>query len=157
MGLDITAYEKVVLVEAMLLKEKTREADELGGELFVYYDGFEARGDGLVEGIYRTEGKMLKIPMGSYSGYNRWREELAGLLGKTPEQMWKEPAGDPFWELVNFADNDGFLGPVTCAKLARDFKEYEAKVGEIGDFARSYRRVMAGLEIAAGAGILQFH
>lgn len=66
---------------------------------------------------------------GSYSGYNRWREELSRFaFDREPQGVWDHPdkyAGKPFFEIVHFSDCEGCLGPEVAAKLAADFDEYE--------------------------------
>lgn len=74
---------------------------------------------------------------GSYSSYNHWRENLAQLAGYPKKGSsargashaagaW-EASGGPFWELINFSDCEGTIGPRMCSKLHGDFLEWRAK------------------------------
>jgi len=58
---------------------------------------------------------------GSYSGYGEWRNSLATVAGfRSARHAWENAHSGPFFELLNFADNDGVIGPEVSAKLARD-------------------------------------
>jgi len=69
---------------------------------------------------------------GSYSGYNTWRNDLAMTMGwlSGVEGAWEEGEqyGPPFMELINFPDNEGYIGPVVSEKLYQDFVKYEDQV-----------------------------
>ena len=146
MGLDITAYEKVELVHAGTYNEAYVDDDDL---VYLYNHDFPERSDGFVEGYYRFgAGDTCRFRAGSYSGYSRYRDRLAALVGTTAEAMWKLPvnAESPpaFFEQINFADNEGFLGPKTCTKLLADYEAHIAKVPDGSelyddDFATLYR------------------
>lgn len=163
MGLDITAYEKVTLIRA---DEPGVDWDEEDGTDQLYSTHWPERADGLVDGVYRYGGEVLGFRAGSYSGYNRWREDLAKLLGTTPEKVWSDPKPGPFLELIAFADNEGVIGPVTSAKLARDFAEYAGKAETFAAtlplsdgpyWLGKYRSWQRAFEIAAKGGAVKFH
>jgi hypothetical protein len=164
MGLDITAYQKVELVEAMpfaVLKAR--------GFQHRFYDSFDHvylcnelhfadRSDDLAEGFYlHTAGKSLGFRAGSYGGYNQWRAALADMVGTPCVDVWKDPKPGPFVELINFSDCDGFIGPKTAAKLARDFEEHASKAGTAGNFAESYGEWSRAFALAAIGGVVKFH
>lgn len=132
---------------------------------------FPGRADELEDGAiyaFTTCEKCLDL---SYGGYNDFRNELAGLAGY-PQAMhsskrqfrhdagaWLQSSG-PFWELINFADNEGCIGPRVCAKLAKDFGEFQSKAERlfpVGYFLETYNKLRAGVEAAAnGNGCLEF-
>lgn len=84
--------------------------------------------------------------IGSYSYYNRWRDSLAQLAGYKKRKyeylagvvresacvdLWKGVVTEGiFYELINFTDCDGFLGPLTCQKLSQDFIDFQKKIDE---------------------------
>ncbi len=174
MGLDITAYEKVILKEAVSL-EALRKIDwkhplyDDGDYQFLYSSGFDEHADGLPEGFYLTEGsREHRFRAGSYHGYNEWRAMLAKLVGTTPKQVWagSEDAAVrelPFFELINFSDCEGFFGPKTSAKLAADFRELRPKAEATyakdrhGAFMRCYDDWQKAFELASGGGVVVFH
>jgi hypothetical protein len=161
MGLDITAYSK-------LMATNDPDADYIGSQS----PEFAARADGLAEGRYAAA-KTIHFRAGSYSGYNEWREMLAELAGypkrwhepgyKAGREMhaqgaWEAPSG-PFWELINFSDCEGYIGPKTSAKLAQDFADFQAKADEVPDdwFRNRYAEWRKAFELARDDGAVDFH
>jgi hypothetical protein len=48
------------------------------------------------------------------------------MLGVEPREVWDNPdkwRDQPFYGLINFADNEGCIGPVWSARLAKEFTE----------------------------------
>ena len=120
MGLDISAYSRLI---------PATESED-GIRVFAADPAFMPRLDGRAEGCYaRTpETEELRFRAGSYSGYSDWRRELSRLIqGREPEAVWGDPQG-PFAELIYFSDCEGAIGPITSAKLARDFHAHYAAV-----------------------------
>jgi hypothetical protein len=185
MGLDISYYRKVTLVEAITL-EQLKAKDwkhplyDDGKHVFLWNaEEFEERGDGLVAGFYlkspwkndynlrtqhETEGG--RFGAGSYHGYNLWREWLAGLVYVTPQAVWKGAIPSHFGEIINFPDNEGFIGPKTSAKLAKDFEAFAEKVKTVRSAQPSiepswkadlFFDFMKAFQNAAGEGIVDFH
>lgn len=163
MGLDITAYESVDFVRPRVDGEEERE-----GEIYLYSDDhFRDRADGLADGIYQIAGKHLHVRAGSYSGYNEWRDQLARMIGTTADRVF---AGDDkpidFYELINFSDCEGFIGPKTCAKLAADFAKHHDRAVQHGKsfndmdyWIGKYHQWSDAFALAAsmGKGIVEFH
>jgi hypothetical protein len=92
--------------------------------------------DGNAEGWYSGENAKRGFAS-SYSGYGRLRNALAEIgMGVPPETVWEDDslAGEPFYRLVFFADNEGALGPETCKLLAGQFAE------KSGDAIRYFRQ-----------------
>ncbi|MGF6153992.1 hypothetical protein [Pseudomonas fluorescens] len=171
MGLDITAYRKLVLTP-----DAERDED---GEL-VDYDNYTTFYDnkdfpGRIEGItpkaaYKVEGDCCGLSAG-YGGYNAWRNQLAQLAGYPLghyEQYgrqadsycvacWNGESG-PFAEQINFSDCEGTIGPVVSAKLAKDYAAFAEKAEAIGGyFWEKYQEWKAAFECAADSGAVSFH
>jgi hypothetical protein len=124
---------------------------------------------GCYEVTEKTE--VFRFRAGSYGGYNHWRRELAdqfnpyrraadgGDLPPTPE--------GPFYELIWFADNEGTLATMACAKLAIDFQTHaEAYRKRWSDSAvameaeyniQRYEDWTKAFLLAADGGMVDFH
>jgi hypothetical protein len=98
-----------------------------------------------------------------YEGYGKWREALAGAaLGVDIGGVWANPdawADQPFYELLNFADNEGVIGPDAAFDLLSDFGGCYPKAPEGWD-QLEWKRVGAawidGLALAANGGLVRF-
>lgn len=131
----------------------------------------ECPGDLAVLSDARAVTEELGFQAGSYSGYNRWRENLCLFAhGVDPETIWFAEdvwEGKPFFELILFSDAQGTIGPETSAKLAKDFAFYElhclSRAQEIPDegerewFIEKYEDWRAAFELAAQDGFVIFH
>jgi hypothetical protein len=160
MGLDISAYSKI-----RRLPLPTDE-DHSGEHARIYPNpDFPEQAEGIEDGYYEYEHGM-DFRAGSYSGYNEWRNELARLAGYAPVERdhspyaagaWQKKSG-PFWELINFADNEGCIGPKTSAKLAKDFAEFQHNADLHPDewFRAKYAEWRKAFELAADAGAVDF-
>ena len=158
MGLDITAYKKLKVVEKP-------EIDEYGD--IVNYDTewkpgagmkwseecFPGRGEGIEPLKVYSWGKSFEFRAGSYSGYNLWRSKLKSFARDSS-----------FQELINFADNEGVIGPIVSKKLAKDFKENEVKAKEFSDtfddgeyWIALYIKWQKAFEMATDNGAVNFH
>lgn len=159
MGLDVIAYERIEWLGSM---DGDHEADDTA---CVYpNDDFPTRADGLEAGWYRWSGRQHDFRAGSYSSYNWWRDRLAEMIGSSAQAIWQKPEPGPFVELIDFADNEGALGPATSRKLAADFADwadraesFAATLGEsAGYFTETYDNFRRAFEIAATGGAVQF-
>lgn len=175
MGLDITAYRQIKLAPNAKL-DSDGNPEDYDNFMRVYANCvYPERAAGLVDrGVYTIGTDTVAFLAGSYSGYNAWREELAQLAGypATPHtscnhtQMlhgagaWAATEG-PFWELINFSDCEGAIGPTVSAKLAHDFAEWDdrakAKDGAESRFYSLYTQWRAAFEMAADSGLVDFH
>jgi hypothetical protein len=166
MGLDISYMAKAKL--EMPYRESDDsfydEADERG--LSVAYPNRDfaevGQDDGLERGGYSGE-RGGGFRAGSYSGYNRWREQLSMMaLGVMPTVVWRnqgEFKDKPFYEIVHFSDCEGVIGPKTSAKLAKDFEDHLDKAREELDeysFGK-YEEWLKAFQTAADDGLVQFH
>lgn len=95
--------------------------------------------DGLEDGYY-TAVPAGSFSVGAYSKHMRFRLELLKLGGHTPIPNWKPKTLDdilggplmrynvewekPFAFLVHFADNEGYIGPLSSETLHDDFTCY---------------------------------
>jgi hypothetical protein len=162
MGLDITAYRKL---------ETAPDADPDNYDYETVcriYDGMETnfpgRITGVKPGLYHFA-NQFGFRAGSYGGYNVWRDQLAKLAGNTgAEQVWNRGVpGSAFYELINFSDCEGVIGPVVAAKLLRDFIEYEQRAEEFARanddkyFLERYQHWKLAFEMAADGGAVDFH
>lgn len=178
MGLDITAYRKLTKLDCVFDAEgypidpETREPIENYLKVYANSD-FPGREKGLEDrATYAYEDAEHVLSRG-YGGYNRWRDMLAKLAGYPLTKYkgafgieseghaaacWQGATG-PFSELINFADNEGVIGPVVAAKLARDFAEFDERAKAITEdyFYEGYCDMRRGLEMAADGGALDFH
>lgn len=75
---------------------------------------FPGRGEGVDPDKVYTSEEEWGFRAGSYSGYNLWRRMLEDFSG-----------GEGFMELIEFADNEGVIGPVVSKKLYEDFLRHE--------------------------------
>ena len=96
-----------------------------------------------------------------YGAHSAFRDALAMLvLGVSAETVWADPGAyrdRPFFELIQFADNEGNIGPLACADLAADFAEHKRDaVGCDLAFQDDYRRWSDACHAAAGTGVLDF-
>ena len=170
MGLDIRYYSGLKLAPGV----KRDHALEHWKEYAVLSDAcIRAEGVPDINGVY-TFDQSGGFAAGSYGTYNGWRELLAKLAGWTgAKQAWKAQGG-PFWELINFTDCDGTIGPVVSAKLAQDFAELQDLVDGAGTtsfggdeneiepsdvewFRRVYADFRKAFETAAQGGAVVFH
>jgi hypothetical protein len=128
MGLDIVYFTNVQALAPPGDVESVAEwANENQAIRYYVLDGMEGRLAGLDAEWVRGEFAGM-FRAGSYSGYNQWRDLLARtVLGVGAGEIWASAhglEGKPFVELIDFADNEGCLGPVVCAKLNTDFETH---------------------------------
>lgn len=80
-------------------------------------------------GFVRLGAEFPQEVMMSYGGYNRFREELClKAYGVTTHDVWNDIdkyRGREFFDIINFADNEGVLGPAAVSCLAHDFTTYD--------------------------------
>jgi hypothetical protein len=134
MGLDIRVWKNTKL------KSDADDGDVGDDEFFVSSDNTTpATLGGERTGIY-TGDRAFGFRAGSYSTYNEFRAVLSRLgLGVVPEAVWENPEefeGQPFIEMINFSDCEGFIGPKTAKKLAADFERFNDKFTDKHDSER---------------------
>jgi hypothetical protein len=159
MGLDITAYKNLKVVENPELDEDgyplNYDTEWIpGGSMDWSEKHFPGRGEGIdSKKVYSWE-ESFRFRAGSYSGYNWWRRKLEQFAN-----------GNDFQELINFADNEGVIGPVVSKKLLKDFadheeqaQEYSKALGVDGEYwIEKYYQWKSAFEMAAENGAVDFH
>ena len=126
MGLDITVYENLKIVKdpqldenGVILNWKTEWQPGSGMEWSEKY--FPGRGEGISpKSVYTWENSM-DFRAGSYSSYNLWRDELEQFARSQVDK-------NLFIELIDFADNEGVIGPIVSKKLLKDFAKSEKQL-----------------------------
>ena len=82
----------------------------------------------------------------------------SGLELRYDEAAWKLDHG-PFWELINFSDAEGVIGPEACKKVHQDFVRYEGLAAQLPDvgFHDSYADWTKAFAMCANNGAIVFH
>lgn len=165
MGLDITAYRQ-------LSKNDKPELNEYGYAedcFFVYKSMYEfsqqfgqCQPAGLLPETHYDYQTSIGFRAGSYSGYGAWRDWLAKVAGyESAKSVWDNPPPEgPFVELINFADNEGVIGPIASAKLAMDFAAFREAAEKHSDglwYFEAYCKWQEAFEMAADNGAVDFH
>lgn len=170
-GLDITAYKKLTIVPSPRFDSDGEPRGPHQVKLAPVE--FEDRFSGLIAGkVYRYE-SAFEFRAGSYSGYNYWRNELAKLAGnkQTPYKsfngktelrydatVWTIKRG-AFWELIDFSDAEGVIGPVVCKRVYKDFLQHQVAASKHPDeyFRASYQDWTKAFSMCANNGAIVFH
>lgn len=168
MGLDITWASNAKLSDFSATDDA---GDEHGLERVYANPYFADRANDLPEGWYEV-GETGRFRAGSYGGYNHWREKLAEFSGWPLSQYdqfgraypsyaksaWDASEG-PFWELINFSDCEGCIGPAVSAKLLADFDAHREAMLAKGDehFMCIYDEFRNAFAKAMQGGFVKFH
>lgn len=113
----------------------------------------------------RTDQTSERVIMDlAYSSFGEWRRKLArSVLGMDLSAVWADPdafRGRPLFELLNFADNEGVIGPAAAADLLADFREHRDVIPsdeiEFPGITPLPDRWIQGLELAADGGLVRF-
>jgi len=163
MGLDICVHQRVQLVE----KEHPLEDENghwCGDDGHIYIEG--GRLGGLKQGrCYESIGMGNHFHAGSYGGYSAWRNALSeAAIGVPAADVWNNTAMysiAPFYELIDFSDCEGIIGPSVAKKLAKDFRiqreTVRPRLEKHGEwFVQQYDNWQAAFELAAGEGLVEF-
>jgi len=180
MGLDITAYKNLKPATGITM---TEDGEPLRGEkyafdLAVFYANpdFPGREGSIKEGVAYEYEDAHGFRAGAYSFYFRWRDWLAKLAGypavdatlsigikasSHAASAWHGHKG-PFYELINFADNEGTLGPEVAARLLADFREWDERAKTFAESSEPrmydmYQEFTKAMEYASENGAVQFH
>lgn len=163
MGLDITAYQGLKIVADAELDENGNPVDwenhfKPGASMAWSEKHFPGRAQGVDQDAVYAFDKSFRFRAGSYSGYNEWRRMLVRMIGLNEMSMFDERDG-PFAELINFADNEGVIGPIVSAKLAKDFADWQEKADQHPDewFGVQYANWRKSFEMASDNGAVDFH
>lgn len=143
MGIDVSAYKNLVEVA------RPEDPDHDDNYDYRMYENlsFPGRADGIDTSKLWT-GDYVDGPSMSYGYYNKWREQLAQLVGAENlpyshemgfQRMsyctayWLDGKQGPFAEQINFSDCEGVIGPIVMAKLAKDYAEWDERAKTHGD------------------------
>jgi hypothetical protein len=161
MGLDIFAAEKAIKISDNF-DQDFETLDTEGEVVRVLVNNSFASHDHLTDGIYRYEGKSIDFRAGSYGTYNGFRGSISQIAHNVaPSVIWSNPEiykGSAFYELINFSDCEGVIGPDTASKLLSDFKQYREEFMKDNDVweGEKYDYWIKALELAGNDGLLIF-
>lgn len=164
MGLDIVAYNKLVKQDVVFnahgqafLAKNSAPLEEPYFDCHINPD-FPGREDTLEDKAVYFYGSQTHFRAGSYSYYNAWRAWLAQVAGYGSEAAAFKATQGPFWELINFSDCEGVIGPKHCVKLLADFERFHALIKPIPgtDWHRAYGNWLKAFRHAADGGAIEF-
>lgn len=185
MGLDVTAYsEATLLPEHEFRPDECFEAGHVRAFAYAQFhqsmrglewdkslSDYQGNADVFIGGReYLCGGKSEWLSIG-YGGHRVFRKRLASdLLGVTAEAIWTDPDKFrwlPFFELIEFADNEGTIGPEAASDLAIDFRDFAdradaewSKPDSTGWAERLHSLYIQWrqlFDLAAGGGLVNFH
>ncbi len=164
MGLDITAYRRLTPAPDAQVDADGCPVDSgyvaIDAQTMAWTEeNWPGRTAPLQPGIY-SAAERNGFPAGSYSGYGAWRDWLAKRAGySSAAAVWDNPKPGLFVELINFADNEGYIGATVAAKLAKDFAEYKERICGQDDTWETnlYAKWQKAFEMAADGGCVAFH
>lgn len=187
MGLDITAYSHLELAGKMCDAEDDF-CSENHVNAFSYasfpksYAGLAGADEEFTMGrssfiggyCYKPTDKteMRDFCAGSYGGYSVYRNELSDLAFGMKNDLtsfgdnsyWNRLTAlgeGPFWEQINFADNEGSIGPVAAEKLYHDYvnnrDKFLAHVDNDERFVYLYDEWTQAYDLARHDGLVRFH
>lgn len=188
MGLDITAYSHLELAGKMCDEATADFCYENHVQAFSYsafpksYAGLAGADEEFTMGwgsgssfiggyCYRFTDKteMRDFRAGSYGGYSVYRNELSDLAFGMKNDLtsfgdnsyWNRLTAlgeGPFWEQINFADNEGSIGPVAAEKLYHDYVENREKfLASAPDWIEIYDEWTEAYDLARHDGLVHFH
>lgn len=165
MGLDITAYSKAEFIGGSRPSDDDWDSFYETDEIWVedYHGYWPHAFEGLREGRYKLTGESYGFRAGSYSGFNFFRALLSEFaLGVEPDKVWnnwEQYKGEPFTELINFSDCEGFIGPVASEKLYSDFQQHWTDYSLNADeySASKYNDWLSAFDLAREDGFVEFH
>jgi len=125
MGLSVRVYQNIKLAN---------NNEDYDFEAYVIDKEWEFKIKNLEKGSVYT-GKIVNRSISySYSAHSRFRETLIKLIGRNDllksnnEIDWEKLSKDiPFYDFINFADNEGVLDWEISDKIHNDFEKYKAK------------------------------
>lgn len=169
MGLDITAFSNVRAIGPMPEDVDWDEIYDNDQRIIFVNPHFPLSGQGLLDNyIYDvSQSKAISFAAGSYGGYNVFRSLLAKAAGYDHEDAWsdeKDFQEAPFFEIVNFSDCEGTIGPVAALHLYHDFVTHRDKfIEEVKDDTWKNSRIARydfftkAFRLASDKGFVIFH
>lgn len=167
MALDISAYRKLIPVRNAELDEDGNPVNWyehvlIDARVIEYTEAhWPGRASDIAPGIYRFD-DCFDFRAGTYSAYSCFRDWLAKIGGwgnNAEDCQTSAKATGPFWELINFSDCEGLIGPHAAAKLARDFVQFEfvAHRDCLNGLYAHYRQWRKAFLMASDGGVVDFH
>ena len=174
MGLDIIAHKCIVEATGSEAFDEEGELKWEEGWFQVYVNpDYPDRAKNISGGLAYKSKEKIGFRAGSYSGYSRWRNDLAKLAGYAENSymkhgsecqsydktVWDDPKPGPFMELINFSDCEGVIDNEISSKLASDFAEFQSKANATDDeyFIQKYNDWRKAFELASDRGCVEFH
>jgi hypothetical protein len=168
MGLDIIAFAHAAVTPEHPEGDSCWE----GRHVLAFTLGFPRSIRGLIDGrCYLVDGPKHGFRAGSYSLYNDFRELLCqATIGIPLGDLLMDPiryVDAPFFELLDFADNEGTIGPVAARALSADFAAgggtvlpailIAASDDEDGaEFAGLWENLTIAFDLASNGGLVLF-
>lgn len=155
MGLNVRVYGNIKL-------SKNEDADFTA---YVISEDWKYKIKNLQDGKGYSGDVVFRGISYPYSAHNRLREKLVKLIGRDDlldsggEIKWNElPSEIPFYDLIDFADNEGCLDWEVSSTIYSDFEKYNDKAkSEMNDY--DYLRYKTWLETfksAKNSGVVVF-
>lgn len=181
MGLDISAYSNIKVERVMPEYDERYEDSEHWRIEYINthfphaIEGTDWDRGGYLLWTETPETEQIHFRAGSYSGYNFFRATLAEFsFGLEPttvgsskhKEMWNHIdtwRGEPFWEMINFSDAEGTIGPKTCEKLFTDFDVHrqrfvdKVKEEDFNYYVDLYDDWTKAFRLGSQNGIVSFH
>ena len=177
MSLDLSVYTRIQLLRAGERDDDFEEAhgSAIDGDVVYLWANpdFPDHSEGHVDGYYRVERSAEQIDMSlRASFYNFWRSELCLMCtGQPIKEVWANGVvAEGFMPLLDFGDNEGFIGPARCRQLAADFQAWAGRARqhaqqlahrESAEVANSWLQIYDAwtrlFAAAAPNGVVQFH
>ena len=155
MGLDVRVYSNLKL-------EKEKNADF---KAYVLEKDWEYKIKNLKKNKYYSGDVVFRGISYSYSSHNRFREKLVNLINRTDllnlegKIIWDNmPNNIPFYDLINFADNEGCLDWEVSETIYSDFKKFNRKAKkEMNEYDySSYQEWLETFKISKNKGVVVF-
>jgi len=161
MGLDVTAYEQIELVEVRRASSMSEDDwDNLGpDQVWLENYDFPERSSGWPAGIYRASG-AVGSEQNSYYGFSSFREAIAAAahpdltVADLRLMSIQDLMGVPLGEFIWFSDCEGFLSGPVCARLdkaAQCIPEPKFDTEWYGEKWQNWKNLFA---LAAGDGAI---
>ena len=126
MGLDIRALSNIK-------RSEVQDPEDSSNEIRIWHNPNFPDHCELEEGSYEETPltRVHRFSAGSYSGYNLFRKALAlCTLGVDHHTVWEAEdiyMNRPFFNLLNFSDCEGTIGPSYSEALFEDFRDNRDK------------------------------
>jgi len=161
MGLNIIAVNKIKKVADFYEKIENIKIEDEKKLIRVKVNAFFSSHDNLESGIYVYEGDEIEFS-GPYSEYSAFRNILANIAHSVNcAEIWANCdiyKNGAFYELIDFSDCEGVIGPISASKLLLDFKKYREDFYKISNKwdCENYENWIIALDIASSDGMIIF-